>query len=152
MKPQLTPLAIALKEVGYEEKPAGSNRTKYGKHIGIDGVPWCGLFVSYCYDKSGRTIKGAGLRLGFMGCQYAMAHVSKWGAVTKDPQPGDVVFFDWNRDGRYDHTGLFIEWIDANKTRFRSVEGNTAQGNDSNGGKVMIRERSVAVSVFVRVR
>lgn len=149
MKPQPTPLEIALKEVGYKEHPAGTNKTKYGKFIGMDGVPWCGIFVSWCYAKAGQTIKGAGLRLGFMGCQYAVANISKWGKVVSEPEVGDVVFYDWNGDGRYDHTGLFIQWLNKGP-KFQAVEGNTSIGNDSNGGKVMVRERIAKGVIFVR--
>ncbi len=44
---------IAIKEVGYTEYPANSNKTKYGKWIGWDGVPWCAAFVSWCYAQAG---------------------------------------------------------------------------------------------------
>ena len=32
-------LAIARKQLGVTESPAGSNRTKYGKWMGLDGQP-----------------------------------------------------------------------------------------------------------------
>ena len=142
-------ISIALNEVGYEESPPNSNKTKYGKFIGMDGVPWCGIFVSWCYVKAGQAIKGAGLRLGFSGCQYAVANISKWGRKVSEPESGDVVFYDWNNDGRYDHTGLYIQWLNKGQ-KFQAVEGNTSIGNDSNGGKVMVRERSAKGVIFVR--
>jgi len=71
--------------------------------------------------------------------------------VTRDPKPGDVVCFDWD-GGVADHVGLFQEWASVSKDAFRTVEGNTSQGNDSNGGEVMERNRTVAqVEAFVRV-
>ena len=140
---------IALAEAGYEEAPPNSNKTKYGKFIGMDGVPWCGIFVSWCYAQAGQTIKGAGLRLGFAGCQYAVANISKWGKKVSEPEAGDVVFYDWNNDGRHDHTGIFVQWINKGH-KFQAVEGNTSIGNDSNGGKVMVRERSAKGVIFVR--
>ena len=85
-------ISIALNEVGYEESPPNSNKTKYGKFIGMDGVPWCGLFVSWCYVKAGQAIKGAGLRLGFSGCQYAVANISKWGKKVSEPEAGNAYF------------------------------------------------------------
>lgn len=33
-------VAIARKEIGYEETPKNSNKTKYGKWFGFDGVAW----------------------------------------------------------------------------------------------------------------
>ena len=69
--------------------------------------------------------------------------------TVKDPQPGDIVFFDWNKDGRYDHTGIFESFIEG-YAYFNCIEGNTAVGNDSNGGNVMRRIRSVSTAIFVR--
>ena len=43
----------AIAEVGYTENPPNSNRTKYGEWFGFDGVPWCGMFVSWVYAKAG---------------------------------------------------------------------------------------------------
>jgi len=60
-----------------------------------------------------------------------------------------LFFFDWNKDGRYDHTGLFVKWID--KDTFETIEGNTAIGNDSNGGQVMKRRRNKNVALFVHI-
>lgn len=33
-------IEIAEKEIGYTELPANSNKTKYGKWFGFDGVAW----------------------------------------------------------------------------------------------------------------
>ena len=38
-------LEIARAELGQTEQPAGSNRTKYGAWFGLDGYPWCMMFV-----------------------------------------------------------------------------------------------------------
>ena len=46
-------LAVARKELGYTESPAGSNRTKYGKWFGLDGHPWCMMFVQWCFRQAG---------------------------------------------------------------------------------------------------
>jgi len=53
-----------------------------------------------------------------------------------------------NGDGRFDHTGIFVRWIEVGKT-FESIEGNTAVGNDSNGGNVMLRTRKNINVLFV---
>ena len=71
--------------------------------------------------------------------------------TTLEPVEGDIVFFDWNGDGRYDHTGIFVMWLEKGKT-FHSVEGNTAIGNDSNGGGVMLRKRTNHNVLFVKVK
>ena len=50
-----------------------------------------------------------------------------------------------------DHVGLFDHWVNKSAGTFATIEGNTAVGNDSNGGEVMRRERSMSqVSCFMR--
>lgn len=142
---------IALKEVGYTETPKNSNKTKYGKWFGFDGVAWCGMFVSWCYDQAGQRLPNIGFTKGFAGCQTAVAWAKKNKKIVKDPQPGDIVFFDWNGDGRYDHTGIF-EVANPDGKTFRTIEGNTSYENQSNGGAVMNRTRGFnSKTIFVRV-
>lgn len=131
---------VATAEIGQTEKPSNSNKTKYGKWFGFDGVAWCGIFVSWVYHQSGFPLGNIGFLKGFAGCQTAVAHFKKQGEITKTPKTGDIVFFDWNNDGRYDHTGIFVRQIDENT--FETIEGNTSLKNDSNGGSVMKRVRN----------
>lgn len=138
---------IASKEIGIEESPRNSNKTKYGKWFGFDGVAWCGMFVSWCYSQADYSLGNIGYLKGFAGCQTAFAHFTKTKEITKTPQIGDIVLFDWNNDKRYDHTGIFVKWLDDN--RFEAIEGNTSVGNDSNGGKVMLRIRNKKFAIFV---
>jgi cell wall-associated NlpC family hydrolase len=133
---------IAKKEIGMTESPKNSNKTKYGKWFGYDGVAWCGMFVSWCYDQAGKRLPKIGFTKGFAGCQTAVAYFKKSGEVTTEPQAGDIVFFDWNLDGRHDHTGIFVEWLFKGQT-FISIEGNTSSTNQSNGGNVERRTRTV---------
>lgn len=139
---------ISKNEIGISESPKNSNKTKYGKSFGLDGHPWCGMFVSWCYDQAGVPLPKIGFsKSGFAGCQTAVAYFKKAGKITTKPVPGDIVFFDWNSDGRYDHTGIFVK--DNGDGTFDTIEGNTAVGNDSNGGKVMARNRSYSTAIFV---
>ena len=48
---------IAEKEIGQVEVPKNSNKTKYGKWFGLDGVAWCGIFVSWCYSQAGQQYR-----------------------------------------------------------------------------------------------
>jgi len=140
---------IARKEIGTTEKPANSNKTKYGKWFGWDGVAWCGIFVSYCYYLAGKPLKGVGFTKGFAGCQTAVAYYKKHNKIVTKPEAGDIVFFDWNNDGRYDHTGIFVRDL-VGSGQFESIEGNTSLTNQSNGGNVMLRTRSYDNAIFVR--
>jgi CHAP domain len=144
-------IRIAEKEIGVSEAPKNSNNTKYNKWFGLPKMPWCGMFVSWCYAMAGFQLPKIGFSKGFAGCQTAVAYFKKNNQITTEPQEGDIVFFDWNKDGRYDHTGIFVKWIDDNN--FETIEGNTAVGNDSNGGTVMKRKRdkTKANVLFVNV-
>lgn len=140
-------VAIATKEIGVEETPKNTNKTKYGKWFGLDGVAWCGIFVSWLYAMAEKPLPKIGFLKGFAGCQTAVAFFEKKGWVTNNPVAGDIVFFDWNGDGRYDHTGIFVKKIDS-KT-FETIEGNTSLTNQSNGGVVMRRIRNKKNALFV---
>lgn len=140
---------IAKSQVGVKESPKNSNKTIYGKWFGLDGVPWCGIFVSWCYAMAGKQLPKIGFSKGFAGCQTAVAYFKKMKMTTLNPVKGDIVFFDWNGDGRYEHTGIFEGWIDTKKRFFETVEGNTSLTNQSNGGEIMERERINKNVIFV---
>lgn len=140
-------IEVARKELGVEELPPDSNRTKYGAWFGLNGERWCGIFVSWVYAMAGYPLGRIGYLRGFAGCQTAVAHFRKTGEITRNPEPGDIVFFDWNADGRYDHTGIFVRRINAQF--FEAIEGNTSLSNNSNGGQVMLRRRSFGKAIFV---
>jgi cell wall-associated NlpC family hydrolase len=142
---------FAEKEIGYMEYPVDSNKTKYGKWFGLDGQPWCAMFVSWIYDKAGIIMPKIGFaKPGYAGCQSAYAYFKKNNMITKTPKAGDIVLFDWNADGRYDHTGIFVKHLTP--TTFESIEGNTSLTNQSNGGMVMKRTRKYSQSVFATIK
>jgi len=142
-------IEIAREQVGYSEFPFGTNKTKYGKWFGLDGVPWCGIFVSWVYHHAGKPLGNIGFTKGFAGCQTAGQYFFKHKMVTDSPVVGDIVLFDWQGDGRFDHTGIFEKWIDDDT--FQTIEGNTSVKNQSNGGSVMVRKRNKRDAIFVHV-
>lgn len=148
-------LELAASQIGFKESPAGSNRQKYGVWYGMDGVPWCAIFATWC-DLTTGAAGGSfvrGERYSYVPYIVADARAGRYGlSVTADPIPGDLVCYDWQRNGEYDHVGRFERWEDG-RTIFSAVEGNTSVSNDSNGGEVMRRSRNVngQATVFVRV-
>jgi peptidoglycan hydrolase-like protein with peptidoglycan-binding domain len=139
----------AVKQLGTKESPPGSNIVRYSKWYGIRG-PWCAMFVTWCYHAAHSKTFIRGQRYAYVPYIVHDARAGLQGlSVTKTPMPGDVVCYDWNRDGLADHTGLFER---GTAQAFHAIEGNTALGNDSNGGEVMRRSRSSSdVLCFVRV-
>ena len=150
-------LAEAVKHIGTKERPAGSNRSPFGKWFGADGVPWCAIFVSYCFAKGAKYMlaggyKGAGCYAN--GCTYVPT-VEAWLRATgmwkgrTTPLPGDIAIFNWD-GGVPDHIGIVEKYLGGGK--FDSIEGNTSLDNNSNGGEVMRRMRYLTqVDGFGRV-
>lgn len=129
-------------DVGMKEKPANSNRCPITQRWGMVG-PWCAMAVSCWYLDAGSKAFTLHRDWAYVPYLLAQAVTGKNGvALTTDPQHGDIVTFDWDKDGVADHVGLFDAWVDKGKT-FKTIEGNTATGNDSNGGQVMRRERTI---------
>ena len=146
-------IKIAIRECGVKESPAGSNKVKYntwmyGKEVSGAAYPWCGAFVSWVYNEAGMPLGNIGMKKGFVGCPYAVERISKWGKLVTVPEAGDIVFYDWNGDGRFDHTGLFAE--DCGGGLFWAYEGNTSASNASDGGEVGIMKRKYKNCIFVR--
>lgn len=137
---------IARLEVGQTELPPDSNKTKYGQWFGMDGLAWCGMFVSWVYFHAGFPLPNIGFKKGFAGCQTAVKYFKDNNKITVNPTAGDIVFFDFNSDGRYDHTGIFMKDFDG--TWFETIEGNTSLKNQSNGGQVMIRQRKYGNNIL----
>ena len=125
-------IATALVDIGYKESPAGSNNTKYGAWIGLQNQPWCMSAVQYWAHKSDVELP---VRTG--SCTALMqAAMSSGQWITTDYKNGDIVIFQWGNGQR--HCGVIVRtYSDCIVT----IEGNTAVGNDSNGGEVMLRER-----------
>jgi len=150
-------LERAISQLGVKESPPESNQTKYCSWYGMVG-PWCAMFVSWCFEYGSRDLgkDSPSFKAGacYSYCPYVVsdARSNRNGLkTTDDPQPGDLVVYDWGYDTVYDHIGIFEKWTGGGS--FNAIEGNTSYGNDSNGGEVMRRSRSKSGqgTVFVRV-
>ena len=132
-------LDIARAELGDTETPAGSNRTKYGKWFGLDGQPWCMMFVQWVFAQAGTTDLLPAMTASCGALMRAGKAAGRW--VTSNYQPGDVVIYDFPGGAATDHCGIVVT---ALTTGVRAIEGNTAVGDDSNGGAVMERTRPLS--------
>lgn len=142
-------IAEAKKYVGYVEQPV--NRTMFGQWYGMDGAPWCAMFVSYCFYMSGLPMPAQSPK-GFAYCPTGEQWARNMGLWVPRGSggyhPGDIVLFDWNGDRVADHTGIIGDslWADG----FQTIEGNTDPAGSSDGGRVMLRsDRTVAESLGV---
>lgn len=133
-------LSIARAELGVKEFPAGSNKVKYntwyyGREVSGDPYPWCVVFAWWCCAQV-----GVSLPVKTASCTALMNAAKKAGMwVTSGYLPGDIVIYDWGGDKVPDHCGIIAQ---LTGTGYLCIEGNTAVGNDSNGGQVMERSRA----------
>lgn len=129
-------LDAARGELGSAERPAGSNRTKYGAWYGLDGNPWCMMFIQWCCAQA-----GAKLPLRTASCGALMNAAKQSGSwVSRDFRPGDVVIYDFSgRKRAAEHCGI-VEEVLADGVS--AIEGNTSEaGSQSNGGMVCRKKR-----------
>ena len=49
-------LKRAITQLGTVESPSGSNKQKYGSWYGMNGQPWCAIFVTWCFELGAQDI------------------------------------------------------------------------------------------------
>ena len=144
---KLAALKKAESYIGTKESPFGSNMQMFGSWYGMNGVPWCAIFASYCISHAGRPWKysyvprivdDARRGRGGMGLSFS-------------PTPGDLVAYTIH--GSVDcHVAFFHHWADEKHHSFYDLGGNTGSVNFSNGGEVLKQVRTIdLVSHFVRL-
>ncbi len=88
-------------------------------------TPWCAIFVSAVAIKSGTTsiiVRGSYCPTVINAYKNSKVPNYKYGAGSSYvPKAGDVIFFDWNRNGVPDHTGL-VASVSGNTVK--TIEGN----------------------------
>ncbi len=130
-------LDAARAELGTTE--SGTNRgeaLKYPQTFGRGAEAWCADFVSYVMKQSG----------GKMNDPYCPSVVSDLKADgnwkgKNNPQPGDMVLFDWDGDRQPDHMGI-VEKVNSDGT-IGTIEGNTQNPQTGREG-VWRRTRSLS--------
>lgn len=86
-------------------------------------VEWCAVFVSWVADQAGYIEKGIVPKFSVCetGANWFKAQ-GRWMNNTYIPKPGDIIFFDWENDGKINHVGI-VEKVELNK--IYTVEGNS---------------------------
>lgn len=137
----------AISYLGTKENPPDSNSIVFNRdYYGYDKrVPWCVTYVWDIYrmcDASSLFYDGEKTA----GC----CQVLEWGRdagleVSKyDGKYGDLILFDWDNTGNWDADHIGFIYCRNSDGTYTTVEGNTAIGNDSNGGEVMKRIRNTS--------
>lgn len=93
-------------------------------------VGWCACFVSWCANQCGYI--EAGVIPKFSGCEwgiYWFRQHNQWESRSITPEPGMIIFFDWDDeeggglDGGADHVGI-VEKVENG--RVYTIKGNTS--------------------------
>lgn len=139
---------VARAYLGTTEDPPGSNKTIFGAEYGLDGQPWCVMFLWYCYQHAGE-------RKAFMGggqtasCSILLRWYREQGLTVpvEDVQAGDIVLLNFNGGKDPEHCGLveLVNYADSVKNMcVWTIEGNTTpgyEGSQDNGGCVASKMR-----------
>jgi murein DD-endopeptidase MepM/ murein hydrolase activator NlpD len=141
-------LALAKYFVDKKYVEGAKKDTIFGKFMGLNFAPWCASFVSYIFQKSGsaNVVRNTQTAKGFVGCTAGINGLKKKGfepVKVTEALPGDIIFFDWERDKDPDHVGIVLKTNPKKKT-ITCYEGNTTNGmggSQSNGGGVFKRDR-----------
>lgn len=109
---------IALSQVG------NVGGEPYWRWYGFNSrIEWCAVFVSWVADQAGYIDKGVVPK--FTTCRTQGVPWFKNRGLWKNrgyiPKSGDIIFFDWQQDGKADHVGI-VERVIEN--RIYTVEGN----------------------------
>lgn len=139
-------LAIAEKQVGIKESPPSSNNVRYntwyyGREVSGKEYPWCMVFCQWCFDQA--KIK---VPVRTASCSTMFSYAKKVNAYVNRNhlQPGDLLLFNFNDPSSTTvatHCGILKN---QNGIKLQVIEGNTGVGNDTNGGMVMIRDRTIS--------
>lgn len=136
-------VTTAVAEVGTTEDPPNSNRQKYGLEFGMNGVPWCSIFVWWCARRSGVVYPDT----AYVPTLETWARSTGNTVTLSNIRKGDVVCLDFTPpfgDGS-DHVEIALGppdggWVEC-------VGGNTsnkAGESVDNGGGVYINRRPVS--------
>ena len=132
-------IAAAEKYLGYQCRPG--NVSVFGETVGYSGLVWSGAFIDVVFREAGFQLPA---------CVYSpsgLAEFIRQRAWRENPQPGDVVFFNFATDEAFgmSHVGLVAD------SRAWKVDGyiQTIEANVNSG---LPRASKVNDGVFRRVR
>ncbi|MFT3843090.1 MAG: peptidoglycan-binding protein [Myxococcaceae bacterium] len=126
---------LGLREVGNNGGPI----TKYPNYFGRGAESWCADYVSWVVTKAGGHLNDPWT----VSQASSAASQGRWKGMS-NPQPGDLVYFNWERNGRsfsqIDHVGIVVG-VNSDGT-VRTIEGNASAPGGGQG--VAYHNRSTA--------
>lgn len=131
--------AVAESQLGYRESErnftvladgeTALGYTRYGHWYGSRYGDWCAMFAAFCLHYAGI---GESAMPRDANCGVWVEHLQERGlfrsAAQYTPQPGDLIFFDYNASGQADHVGIVTAVEDG---RLTAIEGNHGRAVDT---------------------
>ena len=147
-------LIVAFSQLGYHEgnsyvemhgcSKGSGNYSEYGRVMGVNGQPWCASFISWCAGRAG--IPEDVITPSITACADSFGvEYHKRGEYV--PKPGDIVIFDWVRNGLNDkepeaeygdHVGIVYRVTDK-EMYYINGNGPDLKGRDTNCVKCLSR-------------
>ena len=147
-------LIVAFSQLGYHEgnsyvemhgcSKGSGNYSEYGRVMGANGQPWCASFISWCAGRAG--IPEDVITPSITACADSFGvEYHKRGEYV--PKPGDIVIFDWVRNGLNDkepeaeygdHVGIVYRVTDK-EMYYINGNGPDLKGRDTNCVKCLSR-------------
>lgn len=96
----------------------------YWKWYGFsDHVDWCACFVSWCADQCGQITDGSIPKFSYCpdGVRW-FKEKGRWKGRSSSPEPGMIIFFDWDGNGTAEHVGIVEKYENG---MVYTIEGNS---------------------------
>ena len=110
-------MVLAMLQIGYHE--GHNNDNHFGKHYGINNVPWCAFFLHWCWEKVSIIKDKPSYVFGSSQKTFEALPVKK---TIEDIVSGDGVF--WAYAGNSGHTAIAAYNDKENKVLY-TIEGNS---------------------------
>lgn len=107
---------------------AGMSYAKWYESSWSDDTAWCGCFLSWGLEQTAVRIQIStnDWYLRFADVENAVAFFQDtdgWKDHDMSPRPGDIIFFDWDKDGKPNHVGAVLA---VNDGYVHTIEGNSS--------------------------
>lgn len=139
-------LDLALKQVGVKDEPIGScnnkyNTAYYGGRVNNPALAWCVVFLWWLFREcDAASLFCSGRKMASV--PMALKRFQELDQIVSSPAPGDIIFYDFNKNGTPDHVGIVYEVKSGGSVV--AIEGNTSATSQTNGGTVQKKTRTKA--------
>ncbi len=158
-------VALAELDAGAREV-GGNNRGEWvRKYMGVEGLPWCAGFATWCYRRACERRNVDPLLTERWSSSRLVREARSLDLVVDPARPGTSYAVDAGFTGvrpghffvlrggptGYSHTGIVrsLGWTDGLLEYITTVEGNTRLRGESGSDRVVTRWRGVSALVFI---